>query len=139
MYEFTGMVKHLIYKTLAFIRRVSSLGYKSWWLHLIIIINVTSHTTRNFFNNVNEIILSARVTTLQLWMHIAIYILVLAFIKQTKISDTHRQRKQGARRAMAPLNFKDSQDCNFYNRKSLQFSKVAPLLSVASSASADTW
>ena len=38
---------------------------------------------------------------------------------------------------MAPLKFKASpQECNFCNRKSLQFSKVAPLLLVASSASA---
>ena len=46
---------------------------------------------------------------------------------------------QGARGAMATLKFKDSlQNCNFCNRKSLQFSKVAPLLSVASSASGVT-
>ena len=43
----------------------------------------------------------------------------------------------GARGAMTPLKFKASpQDCNFCNRKSLQCSKVAPLLSVASSTSA---
>ena len=37
---------------------------------------------------------------------------------------------------MAPLKFKASpQECKFCNRKSLQFSKVAPLLLVAPSAS----
>ena len=45
----------------------------------------------------------------------------------------HRWWKQGA---MARLKFKTSlQECNFSTRKSLQFSKVAPLLSVVSSAS----
>ena len=49
----------------------------------------------------------------------------------------HRRQKQGGKGAMAPLKFKTSpQDCSFCNRKSLQFSKVAPLtVSIASSAS----
>ena len=43
----------------------------------------------------------------------------------------------GGRGAMASLKFKASPyECNFYNRKSLQFIKVAPLLSVAPSTSA---
>ena len=56
-----------------------------------------------------------------------------AMIYVAQMLSKHRWWKQGA---MAPLKFKTSlQECNFSNRKSLQFSKVATLLSVVSSTS----
>ena len=52
------------------------------------------------------------------------------------IRTMHRQRKQGGKGPWPLLNSRPLlQDCNFCNRKSLQFSKVTPSLSVASSTS----